>query len=71
MDCMLDNTIIYIKFVEYDNSTVMIGENVFCSQVKWVEIFDLRSIMMSEIFKSPSKNKDGKRQMKKASMTKH
>lgn len=28
MDCMLDNTIIYIKFVEYDNSTVMIGENV-------------------------------------------
>lgn len=28
MDCMLDNTIKYIKFLEYDNSTVMIGENV-------------------------------------------
>lgn len=33
MDCMLDNTIIYIKFVEYDNSTVMIGENV--SVLRW------------------------------------
>ena len=33
MDCMLDNTIIYIKFLGYDNGTVMIGENV--SVLRW------------------------------------